>query len=245
MSPLCLERLRFGPTASDILVTPRKSRITLQNLVSLLVKDSDDIMEHEFTPNLAFLAAFYPFNPDARKTAERFHGFSAPKLQSIRFDGTSLLPLIALHHLPSLFPQLESAMFEDCNHELAFIGLLRPPQPPFLQKAAKYPPKDRKVEVPFPKLKELAISDIGNWPYLWAAIECRRENGDNSLRTVHLPNGGMTGGIMRHLTQWLPKQGIKFVLYEPGELMCTPPEFQDDFCNEEVRLFREIVDESE
>ena len=240
-----LERLRFGPPASDILVTPRKSRITLQNLVSLLVKDSDDIMEHEFTPNLAFLPAFYPFNPDARKTAERFHGFSAPKLQSIRFDGTSLLPLIALHHLPSLFPRLESAMFEDCNHELAFIGLLRPPQPPFLQNTAKYPPKDPKVEVPFPKLKELAISDIGNWPYLWAVIECRRENGDNSLRTIHLPNGGMTGGIMRHLTQWLPKQGIKFVLYEPGELMCTPPEFQDDFCNEELRLFREIVDESE
>jgi len=49
---------------------------------------------------------------------------------------------------------------------------------------------------------------------------------------------------MQHLTQWLPKQGIELVLYEPGGLVIsTPREFQDDFCNEELGLFREIVDE--
>ena len=83
-----LEHLRFGPPASDILVTPRKSRITLQNLVSLLVKDSDDIMEHIFTPNLAFLAASYPFNPDARKNSREVPWFFCSKvtIHPIRWD---------------------------------------------------------------------------------------------------------------------------------------------------------------
>ena len=244
-----LEHLRFAPPTSGVSVTPRKSRVTLPNLKSLLVRDSYTIMEHILAPNLTYFAALHTFRPEAQTAAEMFRSFSAPKLQSIRLDGTPLLPLLTLHHLPSMFPQLESAMFEGCNDISAFIDLLKPPQPKrpsSLQKAAKYPPKHRKVENPFPKLKELAIPDMENWASLQAAIEKRRKNGDKSLRTIHLPKKDVTEGTMRHLTRWLPKQGIELVLYEPGDLvMTTPPEFRDDFCNVESCLFDEIMDDSE
>ena len=206
-------------------------------------------MEHILAPNLTYFSALHTLRPGARPVAEMFHDFSAPKLQSIRFDGIPLLPLLTLHDLPSMFPQLESVMFEDCGDVSAFIDLLKPPQPKrpsSLQKAAKYPPKRRKVENLFPKLKELAISDMENWTSLQAAIESRRKNGDKSLRTIHLPKDDVTEGTMRHITQWLPKQGIELILYEPGDLaMYTPPEFQDDLYDEEFCLFDVIMDESE
>ena len=239
-----LEHLRFGPPASDVSVTPRESRVTLPNLKSLLVRDSHCIMDHILTPNLTYFAAFHPFEPDARKVAEMFHGFFAPKLQSVRFGQTPLLPLLTSQDLPSMFPELETVVFEGCDDESAFINLLEPPQPPSVRRATKYPPKHQNVENPFPKLKELAISELANWTSLQAAIENRRKNGDKTFRTVHLPKEGVIGNLMQYLTRWLPKQGVKLALYEPGELVAsTPPGFQDDFCNEEFRLFHEIVDE--
>ena len=245
-----LEHLRFGPPSYNISVTLPKPRILLQNLKSLLVRDSYAIMEHILAPNLTYFAAsLYIYAPEALEAAEMFHGFSAPKLQSIRFGGIPLLPLLALHDLPSMFPQLESAMFEGCDDELAFIDLLKPPRPKkssSSRKAAKYPPKHRKVESPFPKLKELTISDVGNLASLQAAIEKRRKNGDKSLRTVHLPKRDVTEDIMRHLTRWLTKRGIELVLYERYELvMSGPSEFQDDFYDGESLLYDEIMDESE
>ena len=230
-----LEHLRFGPPTSNVSITSRKSRITLQNLKSLLVKGSHDIMGHILTPNLTYFAVLHPFKPDAQKVAEIFDGFSAPKLQSLQFRKTPLLPLLASHNLPSMFPQLESVMFADCTNESAFIDLLEPPQP-----------KDRKVENPFPKLKELAISAMANWTSLQAAIEKRLKNDDKSLQVIHLPKEDVTGPITRHLTHWLPKQGIELVLYEPRQLqMPTPLGFQDDFCIEESLLFAEMIDGSD
>ena len=175
-----------------------------------------------------------------------FHGFPVPKLQSIQFRGIPLLPLLTLHDLPSMFPQLESVMFADCTDESAFIDLLEPPQPKelsSLQKAAKHPPNHRKAENPFPKLKELAISDLADWTSLQAATEKRLKNGGESLRTIHLPKGDEAEPIMWHLIHWLLKQGIELVSHEPRQLrVYTPPEFQGDFCNEEFRLFREMTD---
>ena len=242
-----LEHLRFGPPIFGISVTRRESRVTLQNLKSLLVRDSCGIMEHILTPNLTYFTASHPFEPDARKVAEMFYGFSAPKLQSIRFGQTPLLPLLTLHDLPSMFPQLESVMFADCTDELAFIDLLEPPQPnnpSSLQTTASHP-ENRKAENPFPKLKELAISNMVDWTSLQVAIEKRLKNGDKSLRMIHLPKENITGPVVRHLTHWLPKQGIELVLYEPSNsYLSAPPVFQDDFCTEECRLI-EMMDETD
>ena len=245
-----LEHLRFGPPSYNVSVTHPKPRILLPNLKSLLVRDSYTIMEHIIAPNLTYFAAsLFIYAPEALEAAEMFHGFSAPKLQSIRFCGVPLLPLLTLHDLPSMFPQLESVMFESCDDESAFIDLLKPPRPTkpsSSRKAAEYPPKHRKVESPFPKLKELAIWDVENLASLQATIEKRRKNGDESLRTLRLSKDDVTEGIMRHLTRWLPKRGIELVLYERYELvMSGPSEFQDDFYDEESLLCDEIMDESE
>ena len=133
-----------------------------------------------------------------------FNGFSAPKLQSIRFHQTPLLPLLTSHNLPSMFPQLELVAFIDCIDESAFAPLLEPRQP---GEPSSCPPKDRKVENPFPKLKELTVSDKENWASLQAVIEKRLKNGDR-----------------------LPKQDIELVLYESGEWSAFAPlEIQDDF----------------
>ncbi|KAF9645229.1 hypothetical protein BDM02DRAFT_607219 [Thelephora ganbajun] len=243
-----LEHLRFGPPTSEVLVTPRRSRIPLENLKSLLVKDSHIIMDYIRAPNLTYFAAFHPLDADARKVAEMFNGFSAPKLQSIRFHKTPLLPFLTMHNLPSMFPELESVMLSGCINEPAFASLLepaKPKKPSSLQNASKYLPKHRKVENPFPKLKEVTISDMTTWTSLQAAIEKRLKNGDKSLRKIQLPKEDVTETIMPHLRRWLPAQGIEFVLYGPGELPMSTPEFQDDFCNEEIRLFFEIMEESE
>ena len=140
-------------------------------------------------------------------------------------------------------------MFIDCTDESAFAPLLEPPQPKkpsSLQKASKYPPKRKKVENPLPQLKEIAISDMVNWTDFQAAVEKRFKNGNRSLHKIRLPKGHIPDVIMRHLTQWLPKQGVELVLYQSGELsMLTPPEFQDDFCNKEHHLFSDIVEASE
>lgn len=244
-----LEHLRFGLPNSSVSVTPQKSKIPLQNLKSLLVKGSHEIMEHIVVQNLTYFAAFHPFKEDARKVAEMFRGFSAPALQSIQFHGTPLQPLLKLHNLPLMFPQLESAMFFNCPDESAFADLLgqsQPKRPSSLQTAAKYPPKHRKVESPFPHLKELAISDMANWTSFQAAVEGRLKNGEKSLRTIHLPKENITGPVMWHVTQWLPKQGIKLALYESGKPpIPTPPEFRDDPCNEEFSTFSVMMEESE
>jgi hypothetical protein len=102
------------------------------------------------------------------------------------------------------------------------------------------------VENPFPKLKELSISNMENWTSFQAAIEKRLKNGDKSLKIIHMPKGDVAGPIMRHVTQWLPKQGIELDLHEPGELHApTPQVFQDDFCIEESLLFMELTEESD
>lgn len=195
---------------------------------------------------MTYFAAFYRFKPDAQKVAEMFHGFSAPKLESIQFCKIPLLPLLASHDLPSMSPQLESVMFAACTDESAFIDLLKPTQPKepsSLQKAANYPPKHRKVENPFPKLEELTISNLLDWTSLQAVIEKHLENGGGSLQMIHLPKEGVTEPIMRHLIHWLPKQGIELILYEPRWLhVSTPPAFQDDFYADESRLF-DVMDE--
>ena len=223
-----LEHLRFGLPIPDVSATPRQLRITLQNLKTLLICNSHNIMKHILAPNLTYFDASYYIEPDMQEVARMFYGFTAPKLQSIRFSDTPLRPLLNLNHLPSMFPQLKSVVFKGCGDESAFINFLEPP-------------KDQEAENPFPKLEELAISNLADWTSLQAAIEKRLENGDQSLRMIHLPKGDETGPIMGQLTNWLPKQGIEPVLYEPRQLrMPTPPEFQDDFFDEESHLFAMI-----
>ena len=244
-----LEHLRCGPSTSEVSVISRRSRIPLENLKSLLVMDSHIIMDSILTPNLTYFAALHSPSADAQKVAEMFNGFSAPKLQSIRFHQSPLLPLLTSHDLPSMFPQLESATFTDCIDESAFALLLEPPlpkKPSSLKKASKYPAKHRRVENPFPKLKELTVSDIRSWTSFQAAIEKRLKNGDKSLRKIQLPMGDVPDAITRHLTQWLPKQGVELALYQSGEWSAfAPPEVQDDFCNELSRLFENVVEDDE
>ena len=244
-----LEHLRFGPPlASKVRVTPRTSRIPLEHLKSLLVKDSHVIMDHIFTPNLTYFAAFHPLAADAKDPAKMFQGFSAPMLRSIQFRGTPLLPILNTHSIPSMFPQLESVTLSDCTNESAFALMLEPPmpkKPSSLQKASKYPSKHRKVQHPFPNLKELTISDMTSWTSFQAAIEKRLKNGDKSLKKIRLPKDEAAETIMSHLRRWLPAQGIELVLYGPGELSRSTPEFQDDFCDEEAQFFLEIMSQSE
>ena len=242
-----LEHLRFGPPPTSVVhSTPRISKIPLENLKSLLITDSHVVVDHILAPNLTYFVVVYPPNTEARGAAEIFQGFSAPKLQSIQFHRTPLLPLLTLHNLPSMFPLLESVLLSGCADESAFIPLLEPPEPNkpvSLKKASKYPQNHRKVENPFPHLKELTVSDMTNWTSLQAAIEKRVKNGDKSLRKVQLPKGEATKTIMPHLRRWLPAQGIELVLYEPGELPRSTPEFQDKFCDDEDGLFQEISGE--
>ena len=207
-----LENLRFGPPpTSKVKFTPRTSKIPLENLKSLLITDSHVIMDHIFTPNLTYFVAFHPPDVDAREVAGMFDGFSAPTLQSIQFHTTPLLPFLTTHDLPSMFPKLESVLLSGCTDESAFVPLLEPPKPKrpsSLKKASKYSPKHRKVENPFPHLKQLAISDMTIWTSLQDAIEKRLKNGDKSLRKIQLPNVEATETIMPHLRRWLPAQGV-------------------------------------
>ena len=239
-----LEHLRFGPPpASKIHPTPHTPKIPLENLKSLLITNSHVIMNHILVPNLTYFIALSSPEAETRETAEMFQGFSAPKLQSIQFQRTPLLPLLTKHNLPSMFPQLESVLLSGCADESAFVSLLDPPKPKkpsSLKKASKYPQKHRKVENPFPHLKELTISDMTIWTSLQAAIEKRLKNGDKSLRKIRLPRGDATETIMPHLRRWLPAQGIELALYDPEELPETAPEFQDEPCDEENALFFEL-----
>ena len=238
-----LEHLRFEPpSASKVRSTPRTSRIPLEHLKSLLIKDSYVIMDHILTPNLTYFVA------DTMDAAKMFEHFSAPVLRSMQLYVASLLPILNAHDLPSIFPQLESITLSGCTDESAFAQLLEPPKPnkpPSLKKASKYPPKQRKAQNPFPNLKELTISDMTIWTSLQAAIEKRLKNGDKSLRKIRLPKGEATEAIMPHLRRWLPARGIQLVLYEPGKLGGFPPEFQDDFCDEETELFLGIARQNE
>jgi len=239
-----LEHLRFGPPPTfKFKSTPHTPKIPLDNLKSLLITNSHVIMDHILVPNLTYFVAFHPPGTDTKGAAEMFQGFSAPKLQSIKFYKTPLLPLLATHNLPSMFPQLESVLLSGCADESAFVSLLEPPKPKkpsSLQKASKYPQKHRKVENRFSHLKELTISDVTIWTSLQAAIEKRLKNGDKCLRKIQLPKGDATETIMPHLRQWLPAQGIELVLYEPEELPRSTPEFQDDPCDEENSFFFEL-----
>jgi len=237
-----LEHLRFGPPpASRVHFTPGTPKIPLENLKSLLVTNSHVIMDHILAPNLTHFVAFHPPEIGA---AQMFHGFSAPKLQSIQFYKTPLLPLLTTHNLPSMFPQLESVLLFSCADESALISLLEPPKPKkpsSSKKASKRQQKHRKAENPFPHLKELTISDMTIWTSLQAAIEERLKNGDKTLRKIRLPKGDAKVTTIPHLRKRLRVQGIELVLYEPGELQRSPPEFQDESCDEEDRLFLEIT----
>jgi hypothetical protein len=243
-----LEHLRFGP-CSGVSLPHRKFRISLQNLKTLIVKSSHTIMDYILAPNLTYFSALHPPHADARKVAEMFNGFSAPELKSIRFYRTPLQLLLASHNLPSMFPQLESVAFINCVDESDFVPLLEPPQPKkpsSLQKASKYPPKHRKVDNPLPKLKELTISDMRNFTTFQAAIEKRLKNGDRSLRKILLPKREVPDTILRHLTRWLPKQGIELLLYETeASQLLGPPEFLDDLYGEDFRFYSVIKEESD
>ena len=244
-----LEHLRFGPpSASKVRFTLRTSRIPLEHLKSLLIKDSYVIMDHILTPNLTYFLVIHPLEADTMDAAKMFEGFSAPVLRSMQLYVAPLLPILNAHDLPSIFPQLESITLSGCADESAFTQLLEPPKPnkpSSLKKASKYPPKQRKAQNPFPNLKELTVSDMTIWTSLQAAIEERLKNGDKTLRKIQLPKGEATETIMPHLRRWLPAQGIELALYEPGELAGSPPEFQDDFCDEETELFLGIVGRNE
>lgn len=244
-----LEHLRFGPPpVSKVQSRPRTSKIPLENLKSLIIKDSHVIVSHIFAPNLTYFIALHPQEVDARDAAKMFDGFSAPMLKSIQFHEIALQPVLTGHHLPSMFPQLESVVLSGCTDESAFADLLGPPKPnelSSLKKASKYPPKHREVENPFPNLKEFTISDMKIWPSLQAAIEKRLKNGGESLKKIQLPKGNATEAIMSHLRRWLPAQGIELVLYESGKLPTSTPEFQDDPCDKETSLFYDIIQENE
>jgi len=236
-----LEHLRCGPPPiSRVHFTPRVSKIPLENLKSIHTMESHAIMDHILAPNLTYFAASYPPIADAVWVAGVFEGFSAPKMRSIRFRRAPLIPLLTTHHLPSMFPQLESVLFYDCPGELAFVPLLEPPKPKkpsSLKKASKHPPKLRKVENPFPHLKELTISDMTIWPFLQAVIEKRLKNGDKSLRKIQLPKGTMGNTVVSNLRRWLPAHGIELASYYPEELPKSAPEFLDKFCDEDNDLF--------
>jgi hypothetical protein len=244
-----LEHLRFGPPPiSKIQSRPHTSKIPLENLKSLLIKDSHAIMNHIFTPNLTYFVAVQPHEVDTRSAAKMFEGFSAPMLKSIQFHGVLLQPVLTGHNVfLRCSPNSNRLCFPVAPTSQPSSDLLEPPNPkgsPSV-KASKYPPEHRKVENPFPNLKELAISDMKIWTTLQAAIEKRLKNGDRSLRKIRLPKGEVTEVIISHLRRWLPAQGIELVLNESGELPTSTPEFQDDLCDEETRLFFEVMQESE
>ena len=230
-----LEHLRFRPPVSNIRFTPSRPKIKLQNLKSLLVERNHIVMDHILVPNLIYFAALRFFYEDA-EVDNMFDGFSAPKLQSIRFYKTPLLPLLTQHQVSSMFPQLESVVLFRCTDESVFIRLLEPPEPeePW--------PFGKPSENPFPKLKELAISDTENWTSLQVMIEKRFKNGDESLRKILLPHGWdvvpETDYSVR-AAQWLPEQGIEHIEYEPiwalQTILPAPPEFQDNFWDGEMR----------
>ena len=234
-----LEHLRLGlHPLSEVQVTPCTSKIPLEHLKSLLIKGSHVIMDHISTPNLTYLTASCSYG--AADTAKMFKDFSAPVLRSIQFFDTPLRPILDTHHLPSIFPQLESVTSFCCTGESAFVLLLEPPEPK--SSSSQKGPKHREVQNPFPNLKELTISDMTIWTSLHAVIEKRLKNGDKSLRKIRLPKGEATETIMPHLRRWLPARGIELVLYEPRELAGSPPEFQDDSCDDEARLFLEMME---
>lgn len=243
-----LQHLRFGPPVPGVSVTPRSSKIPLENLKSLLVMDSHVVMDHILTPNITHFAAIYTCEESGRKVSDVFDGFSAPNLRSIAFRMATLQVLFTSHDLPSAFPQLESVMFTDCVHESAFFSLLEPyklKQPSSFGRRSGCPPTHGDVEVPFQKLRELVLSDTTDWTSLQAAIEKRLKNGNKSLRKIWLPEKGTVETIMRHVIKWLPKQGIEHTLYGPSESpLLGPPEFQDEFCVKETSVFNEIMERS-
>ena len=240
-----LEHLRFGPPlASGVHFTPGTPKIPLENLKSLLITNSHTIMDHILTPNLTCFVAFHPPETDAKGVAEMFQGFSAPKLRSIEFYKTPLSPLLTMHNLPSMFPQLESVLLSDCADESTFVSLLEPPKPKkpsSLEKGSRHPQKDRKVENPFPHLKELTVSNMEIWSPLLEAIVVRFKNGDKSLRKIQLSRGSVIEAVIPDFRLWLRARGVELVLYKPGELPRSTPEFQDEFCDEEDRLFFETT----
>ena len=241
-----LEHLRFGPPpVPKVQFTPRTSRIPLKHLKSLLIRDSHTIMDHIFTPGLAHFVVLCPLTKNM--DPNMFEGFSAPMLQSIQFYGVPLLPTLQVHDFPSMFPHLNSITLSGCTDESTFASLLEPPKqkkPPSLQKASRHPPKQQKIQNPFPSLRELTVSDATSWTSFQAAIENRLKNGDKSLRKIQLPVE-TSGVILSHLRRWLPAQGIELALYEREELLVFAPEFQDDFCDEETNLFHGIMEQNE
>ena len=238
-----LEHLRSGP-GSSVSLPHRIPKIPLQNLKSLILRGSHTIMDSILVPNLIYLSVLHPLNAEAQKVAEMFNGFSAPGLKSLRFYRTPLDPLLTSHNVPSMFPQLESVAFINCVGESALVTLLEPPQ---LKKPSSLPEgsKRRKVDNPLPMLKEITVSDMRNWTTLQVAIEKRLKN-SKSLRKILLPKKEVPDTILRHLTQWLPKQGIELHLYETdASQLLAPPEFEDDLFNRDYHFFSDIMAEME
>jgi hypothetical protein len=238
-----LEHLRFGPPpSSEVRFTPRTSRIPLEHLKSLFIQNSHVIMNHISTPNLTYFAALRLHS--VTDTAKMFEGFPASTLRSIQFHDCPLLPILNAYNFPSIFPRLESIALSGCTGELTFALLLEPPKPKQSSSSQKAP-KHSEIQNPFPNLKELMVSDMTIWTSLQAAIEKRLKNGDKSLKKIQLPKKEATEAIMLHLRRWLPAQGIELVLYEPGRALTPMAEFQDDFYDEEARLFSEFVEQIE
>jgi hypothetical protein len=223
-----LEHLRIRSTWSLHLEsdTPRRPRIPLPNLKSLVVVDSQIVVDRILTPNLTNLIVTYHYpNKNAQEVVEMFDGFSAPKLQSLQFYQTPLLPLLTSHHLPSMFPQLESVSLIDCFDEPAFISLLELQKPLSLQVPEES--KHLQGRYPFPELKELTMSTpVSKHPISFEAVISLKA----AIQCADLD----TPSFIQHLTRLLCKRGIKLILSKCREwpIFGKPPEFQDEFLNE-------------
>ena len=193
-----LERLRILTPLPFSPVIPRRPRILLQNLKSLVVCEQSCIVtDNIITPNLTSLCV-------ARGRANGLHGFHAPQLRSLTLCRVPLLPLLTLRDLPSMFPQLESVVFARCDDVSASIPLLLAPEqnePCSLQGGSKHPPKP----YPFPKLKELTVVMDLEWPNclpsLQAAMQWQRRVDQD------------THSFIEHLAQrFSDSRGVRFVI---------------------------------
>ena len=244
-----LEHLRIGGGSYNVFVsTPDRSKIYFQKLKSLIIGDCDILMHHILTPNLTHLDVC--FSCSSEQVVEMFNGFSAPKLKSIRFYCVPLLPLLASHNIPSMFPQLTTIVINKCDDTPAFISLLEPlerKESVLPQEGLEYQEKPQQVENPFPELKELEIrAEIDLEMILTSlqvAIEKRLEAGINRLQTIRL--GEEIVEDANTFKRYLTGQGIRLTELEwwdrtPG--LSPPLAFQDYFYYKEhnIRYFFSI-----
>jgi hypothetical protein len=223
-----LEHLRVGFIGSLDLEsdTPRRPRIPLPNLKSLVAGDSQIVVDRILAPNLTnLIVTHHSEDEDPQKVAGMFDGFSAPKLQSLQFYRTPLLPLLTSHHLPSMFPQLESVSIIDCFDEPAFIFLLELQKPLSLQEPDESKPPQK--HYPFPELKKLTMSTpVTKHPISPEAVISLKA----TIQCADLD----TPSFIQHLTQLLRQRGIELILSKSQKwpISGVPPEFQDEFLDE-------------